>query len=70
VAHVVQHTLDNPGGFRPGQAEAAMDDVGKICTCQSICGVGVVSDPRDAKIGHHILPAWSGVPPAVSVSLS
>src|SRR4051795_3690231 len=40
-----------------------MDDVGQVGTSQRVCGVRLTGDPRDAKVGHHILPAWDGVPP-------
>src|ERR1043165_4017270 len=49
VAHVEQHPLDHARGFRPGQAKAAMDDVGQIGTSECVCGVRFTRDPRDAK---------------------
>jgi hypothetical protein len=53
---VVQHALDQAGGFGPRQAKAAMDDVGEVRTRQSIRGVRVVSHPSDPEIGHDYLP--------------
>jgi hypothetical protein len=44
-----------------------MNDVGEIRTRQGVCGVRFVRNPRDAKIGHLILPPWNGVPPPLQL---
>jgi hypothetical protein len=61
--------LDKPGGLRPRQAEAAVDDVGQVRTRQSVCGVRLIGDPRDPEIGHDYLPPQRRAP-AVSITLS
>jgi hypothetical protein len=53
---VVEHALDEAGGFRARQAEAAMNDVGEIRTRQSVRSVSILVEPRDPEIGHDILP--------------
>ena len=53
---MVQHALDQARAFRARQAEATMDDIGQVGPGQGRIRVGVIVDPRDAKVGHVLLP--------------
>src|SRR5690242_6462943 len=55
VAHVVENALNHAGRLGARQAQLAMNDIGQVGARQRAVGISLVSDPRNAEIGHHSL---------------